>query len=248
MSIITLHNKYIYDGNLILVNREHGYTGIRTDSLAPVNYNPPYVLMQKRAAVLLQSLMEKVHGWNEIVPVSGWRSQKEQQEIWDNSIKENGMEFTKKYVAFPDHSEHQTGLAIDLGLNQDIIDFIRPNFPYTGMCRTFREKAAEYGFIERYPADKEEITGIGHEPWHFRYTGIPHAQIMAENNLTLEEYITFIKQFHHYRNPYIFKKDGHEISVSYLKAQPDGFTILETNMPYSVSGNNTDGFIITEWR
>ena len=56
------------------------------------------------------------------------------------------------------------------------------------LCRLFRLAAPEFGFVLRYPAGKEHITGIGHEPWHFRYVGRPHAGEMALCGLTLEEY------------------------------------------------------------
>ena len=83
----------------------------------------------------------------------------------------------------------ETGLAIDLALNAPDIDFICPEFPRTGICRKFRELAPYYGFIERYQKAKEPITGISEEPWHFRYVGTPHSVVIAENGLSLEEYI-----------------------------------------------------------
>ena len=98
------------------------------------------------------------------------------------------MLFRSTYVALPGHSEHESGLAVDLGLKKDVIDFIRPDFPYDGICGVFRELAPDYGFIERYPRGKEAVTGIGHEPWHFRYIGTPHARILTESGLVLEEY------------------------------------------------------------
>ncbi len=146
------------------------------------------VLMEREAARQLNLLMEAVDGWRHITPVSGWRSMREQTELYNSSLRENGLEFTRKFVAKPGHSEHQTGLAIDLGLTQETIDFIRPDFPYHGICQTVRERAAEFGFVERYPAGKESITGIAHEPWHFRYVGTPHAAVMKERGWTLEEY------------------------------------------------------------
>ena len=128
-------------------------------------------------------------GEGQIVPVSGWRSREEQQRIWDDTLAKEGEAFTRQYVACPGCSEHQTGLAIDLGLAAPHIDFIRPDFPDTGVCRAFREQAGKYGFILRYPAGKEHITGIAHEPWHFRYVGTPHSAIMTRLGLTLEEYL-----------------------------------------------------------
>lgn len=177
---------------LILVNTSHALTEDIPEPLVPVHPRTPSILMRSSAAVMLSRLMQDIHGWKGIVPVSGWRSREEQQAIWDSSLQENGLTFTQKYVALPGHSEHQTGLAIDLGLRQEHIDFICPEFPDTGICRLFREKAPDYGFILRYPPGKEHITGISHEPWHFRYVGRPHAQIMEQKGLTLEEYVALI--------------------------------------------------------
>lgn len=87
------------------------------------------------------------------------------------------------------------GLAMDLGLNEGEIDFLCPYFPYEGICQKFREKSLAYGFIQRYQKDKENITLIAEEPWHFRFVGYPHSQIMYDKNLSLEEYILFLKRY-----------------------------------------------------
>jgi len=175
--------------SLILVNGENPFCELLEErELMPVQRENNDIFLRYDAAESLNRLMAEIQGWQEIVPVSGWRSKMEQQQIWDDSITKNGEVFTRKYVALPGHSEHETGLAIDLGLQQEKVDFIRPAFPYSGICRIFREKAAAYGFIERYPEGKEHITGISHEPWHFRYVGRPHAQIIAGLGITLEEY------------------------------------------------------------
>ena len=247
MSTITLSKEQIHKGNLILVNREYGIQPASEEPLAPASDATPEILLQRCAATLLNQLMQEIQGWHSIVPVSGWRSGEEQQKIWDDTLRESGLAFTRKFVAIPGHSEHQTGLAIDLGLKQEHIDFICPDFPDTGICHSFRLKAAKYGFILRYPAGKEQITGIGHEPWHFRYVGIPHAQIMEENKLTLEEYMEFIR-LHSYRDKKYRLQNGiQEIAVSFL--DKNSFEIeLPDNHPYTVSGNNIDGFILTEWR
>lgn len=249
MRQLTLTEKNIHTGSLVLVNRAYGWQGTSHDFPVPVRDDTPDILFNRCAVTLLSRLMEGIDGWRHIVPVSGWRSQEEQQRIWDDSLKENGLEFTQKFVALPGHSEHQTGLAIDLGLRQEHVDFICPEFPYTGICQTFRERAAKYGFILRYPAGKESVTGIGHEPWHFRYVGAPHAEIMARHGLCLEEYIDFLKQFTFQDQPYSFADGNRIIYVSYIRAEEKN-TLLELpeNLPYTVSGNNTDGYILTEWR
>ena len=143
----------------------------------------------------------------------------------------------------PDHSEHQTGLAIDLALNTDNIDFIRPDFPYSGICEEFRKAAPEFGFIERYPAGKENITGIAHEPWHFRYVGFPHSMIIAEKEFTLEEYTEYIKSFRQ-ECPLSYSHKGIAAEIFYAPAETE---ISVNNAVCQVSGNNTDGFVVTLW-
>ncbi|RDU24913.1 M15 family metallopeptidase [Anaerosacchariphilus polymeriproducens] len=249
MNKISLTKEQIYFGSLILVNHEYPLVEMGLDPLV-TNLEKSDIKLQRQASVLLSNLMREINGWKEIVPVSGWRSLGEQQKIWNDTVKERGWEYARKYVAVPGHSEHQTGLAIDLGLNQNNIDFICPEFPYFGICQQFRERAASYGFIERYPAGKESITGIGHEPWHFRYVGVPHAQIIINEGLTLEEYISFIKQFYYGNKTYSIHGGGQNISISYISAIQAADTEIKVghNKPYSISGNNTDGFILTEWR
>ena len=250
MKVLAMPQKSVHAGNLILVNDQYPYcSGNVESSLVPVHSNSK-VLMERRAAVLLSKLMSSIEGWEEISAVSGWRSMGEQQKIYDQSLRDSGVAFTEKFVARPNHSEHQTGLAIDLGLRKQEIDFIRPDFPYSGICQTFREKAVAYGFIERYPKGKEAITGIAHEPWHFRYIGTPHAAIMMELDLTLEEYHTFLNQYPHGENCFLYRAGNQNIAVSYIKtaAGADTEFEIEDNNPYSVSGNNADGVVLTEWR
>ncbi len=250
MRTLTLDCKNIYSGNLILVNSEHPVMNQHinyTASLVSVNTKHPGILLDYIAAKELSQITNALDIYNNIIPVSGYRTRKEQKQIYADSVKENGTVFTKKYVALPDRSEHQTGLAIDLAENNDDIDFIRPHFPYAGICMQFRKTAIHYGFIERYPKGKESITGIAHEPWHFRYVGFPHSEIMQMKDLTLEEYIKFIKsfpyagkhlKFFNYDNNY----EIYYVNISQLSQNP---VVLPADTTYQISGNNMDGFIIT---
>lgn len=234
--------RQIASGSLILVNEAHAYDAA-PPGLTALSPDAGDVLLEHRAAALLRHLISDIHGWDQIVPVSGWRSYTEQQEIWDRSQRENGAAFTKQFVAAPGHSEHQTGLAIDLGLQQPHIDFIRPSFPYTGICQTFREHAARYGFIQRYPSSKEHITGIAHEPWHFRYVGVPHAEIMQTLSLTLEEYLTLLRQYAAAKEPFFFHRGAFLFQIAYLPAGE-----AKPAYPCIVSGDNAGGQIITTWK
>lgn len=167
-----------------------------------------------------------------------------------DSMAKNGRDFTRKYVALPGCSEHQTGLAIDLAVNKPDIDFIRPEFPYSGIFNKFREKALNYGFIERYPEGKERVTGIAWEPWHFRYVGFPHSAIMQQQKMTLEEYHLFLKAHECGTNPFMFQTNGRRIEIAFKLAEKKSLTkiAVDDGALCSVSGNNTDGFIVTVWR
>ena len=233
----------IYSGSLILVNAEHPLRDGRRPPLAPAAPGSA-VLLETRASAMLTGALERLGAVGEIVPVSGWRSRAEQQQIWDGSMAENGEDFTRKYVAIPGCSEHQTGLAIDLALRSDSIDFIRPDFPYDGVCGRFRAIAADYGFIERYPAGKEKITGIAAEPWHFRYVGRPHARLMRDMGLTLEEYVELLHGYPYPGRLLSAAGGGYDAFVGFSRS----YTPQEHRAPCQVSGNNVDGYILTLWR
>ncbi len=175
---------------LVLVNAEHPlFHPVDPSELVCALDGYPGILLERTAAKALRKLLADIGSRDEIVPVSGWRSREEQKKIWKDTVAERGIDFARKYVALPACSEHETGLAIDLALNAPDIDFICPEFPRTGICRKFRELAPHYGFIERYQKEKETITGISEEPWHFRYVGTPHSVVIAEKGLSLEEYV-----------------------------------------------------------
>ncbi len=234
----------IHDGLLILVNAEHPIQHMERPVLAPAVPGSD-ILLDTRAAAMLSGLISRIGAAGEIVPVSGWRSEAEQREIWDGSMRESGEEFTRKYVALPGCSEHQTGLAIDLALRADNIDFIRPEFPYDGVCGRFRALAADYGFVERYQGGKEGVTGIAAEPWHFRYVGRPHARIMCEMGLCLEEYVEYLRAYPYPERLLEVRGEVYEAEVGFAGARD---TLGLPDAPYQVSGNNVDGYIYTLWR
>ncbi len=185
-------NKDFY---LQLVNASHPAHNLPgKKALVPAHPNYPDILLEAEAAKALQALLYRLDAFDHIVPVSGFRTMEEQRNIWKCSMKDHGYLYTRNYVALPGCSEHETGLAIDLAAAADVIDFICPDFPYTGIYGEFRNLAASYGFILRYPAGKEDLTGIANEPWHFRYVGASHALEMTQKQLVLEEYLTQIQK------------------------------------------------------
>lgn len=125
----------------------------------------------------------KVEGFN-IVAVSAYRSYNYQEKLYNNYVKEKGVYYADMCSARAGHSEHQTGLAVDiadLSLDYD-------NFENTKEFLWMKKNAHKYGFIMRYPKAKFHITGFKYEPWHYRYVGKTIASYIYTTNLTLEEY------------------------------------------------------------
>lgn len=186
--------------HLLLINSSHPISKKYVpSSLIAVNKE---LYLAKSATENIRKLLQRVQVKDEIIPVSGYRSYEEQVQIYRDSLLTNGEKYTQKYVAKPGCSEHQVGLAIDVALKKETIDFICPDFSDSNICEYFQEHMASYGFILRYPADKTKITGIAYEPWHFRYVGFPHSEIMEEKGYVLEEYIDYLKNFTSFHEPF----------------------------------------------
>lgn len=250
MRALRLEWKDVAQGPLVLINPD--YPLLRepeADRLMPVGAAPSGIMLDRQAAVMLAELMALLCCEDGIVPVSGYRTMKEQQRIYAQSMRDNGPIYTRKYVALPGCSEHQSGLAIDLAEKAEQIDFIAPRFPDEGVCLQFKRRAAQYGFIERYPAGREHITRIAHEPWHFRYVGYPHSVLMRELELTLEEYTDYLQQFPYAGTRLHVRRDGREFAVGYVRADQERPVDVQVpeHVPAQISGNNVAGFVVTLW-
>lgn len=119
--------------------------------------------------------------------VSAYRSHSTQTSLFNRYVKKDGLEKAKTYSAVPGHSEHETGLAIDVS-GSDGKCAAEDCFGDTKEAEWLAKHATEYGFIIRYPEGKEEITGYKYEPWHLRYVGTEISSDIAERGITLEEY------------------------------------------------------------
>ena len=250
MTRIKLTKKDTVHGNLILVNSQFPLARLfDLKKMVSVTGGTPDIRMEETAANLLLDLLECTHCRDEITVVSGFRTQEEQESIWKDTLKKKGLVFTRKFVAVPGCSEHETGLAVDLAEKNKPVDLVCPSFPYNGIFQTFRNAAPRYGFVERYPAGKEDITGIGAEPWHFRYVGYPHSIIMENRNMVLEEYVLFLKEHTDFGNPYIYRTSGADIEISYIPVADDYPMILAVpdDASYMISGTNEGGIILSIW-
>ena len=130
-----------------------------------------------------------------LLPCYGYRTREQSAQLFEKQVsrqlaaglsQEAAVEEAKKWVAPPGTSDHHTGLALDIVTPEHQV--LNHAFAGTPAARWMAGHSTEYGFVIRFPEDKQEITGITYEPWHLRYVGEEHARVMREQNLCLEEY------------------------------------------------------------
>ena len=153
--------------------------------------------MDKRAAPAMREMIQAAkEDGVELMLCSAYRSIEKQQQLFDRSQQAymaQGMSEDEAYAktatetAIPGTSEHQTGLAADIVT--PTYQMLDAGFADTPAGQWLSEHAAEYGFVLRYPQDKQEVTGIIYESWHYRFVGKTHAKLMKESGLCLEEYL-----------------------------------------------------------
>lgn len=191
------------DNILVLVNKQFSLPS----SYEPENLVRPKVnfsfgsedieksYMRKEAAKALEKMFSdaKKEANLDLFAVSGYRSFKRQQEVFNAQVASVGEKKAIQVVAFPGQSEHQTGLTMDIS-SQSADFLLEESFEKTAEGKWLRENAHRYGFIMRYPKGKEAITGYDYEPWHFRYVGKEAATIIYEEGWTLEEYFDIVEK------------------------------------------------------
>lgn len=118
--------------------------------------------------------------------VSGYRSYAKQEQLYNNYVASDGRAAADTYSARPGFSEHQTGLAVDIGEGGSCD--LETCFENTASGKWAAANAYKYGFVVRYPKGKEASTGYQYEPWHLRYLGIAEATAVYTSGKTLEEY------------------------------------------------------------
>ena len=184
--------------NLILVNGEHPL---------PDDFEIPELTQLRnghaidtRAYPSLQRMMDaaRAEGLQPLI-CSSFRTRDKQEELFTNKVQSylnqgysqtEAEEKASRWVARPDTSEHQAGLAVDIvDVNYQSLEEQQQETP---VQIWLMEHCAEYGFILRYPADKSDLTGVGYEPWHYRYVGEAAAKEIMEQNICLEEYISIM--------------------------------------------------------
>lgn len=158
------------------------------------NQNLEKALLRKVAAQALEKMFSDAKKAGiELFAVSGYRSFTRQKILFDAEVKHVGEEKAEQAVAVPGSSEHQSGLAMDIG-SKSTNFYLTEGFSNTKEGKWLAENAHRYGFILRYPKGKEAITNYEYEPWHFRYVGEQAAAVIYEHKWSLEEYFHEVKK------------------------------------------------------
>lgn len=236
---IKVAKSQVYTGDLILVNNDHPVheEGIAPDILSlhqQQEWLNRFVLLDNsirlshRIAGIFAELTEEAEGEgvNHFMISSGYRDLTEQAELY----REKGAD----YALSPGHSEHNIGLSLDIGSTLEGIDQAPEG-------RWLKENAWNYGFVLRYPKDKTEITGIKYEPWHFRYVGLPHSLIMKEKNMVLEEYQDYLKN----QKGIQVTVNNKKYEIIYTAVTKNTKVRVPAGHPFTISGNNIDGVVVT---
>lgn len=174
---VTAGPQLTYIGGILIVNKTYAL---------PADYAPG---VDKTAQAAFDEMQADAaaEGLN-IYISSGYRSYDYQAGLYQRYVDKDGKAEADRYSARPGHSEHQTGLAFDL-------NSIDNSFADTKEGKWVTRNCYKYGFIIRYPADKEDVTGYMWEPWHIRYLGKETAQSVYDSGLCLEEYLGITSQY-----------------------------------------------------
>lgn len=255
---VALENeKNIHSGALILVNGDHEFTGKEpADVVSSYDYRTTSdgdkvmsitdsdVSAKKTVLSSLRKMLsdfKKEKGKDDVMLSKGYVSVADQKTIYENADD-------PKKVEAPGFSEHHTGYALDFQLDQENY----PKFTGEGDYAWVNENCFKYGFIQRYPDSKSDITGVKGKEWHYRYVGAPHAQLIYENGLSFEEYIDHLKQYNREAPLYFNDYSGTRYAIYYVPASKEDSTNVDVPLhknekayKYSISGNNVDGYIVT---
>lgn len=176
-----LSSDYVPENLVITDNNENNFHDYKDASLKPMisaDIMPYFEALQNAALDV---------GLRKIIVDSGYRSFEYQKVVFDKSVVEKGIDETLRSVALPGSSEHQTGLAIDVAYMDNGV-YIEKTSDSDPEIKWLKENAHKFGFILRYPEEKEDVTGFKYEWWHYRFIGVEMATILYSEGITLDEY------------------------------------------------------------
>lgn len=179
-------------GNLILTNKFYSLDNTyNSDNMVTVSKQYSYGENQMLTSDTFDAFLNMFHAAkNEdltLIINSSFRSYEEQEEVYNDYKNSRGEIEANKIAAKPGFSEHQTGMAVDI----QTYGSKASTFEEFDEFKWLQDNAYKYGFILRYPKDKEYLTGYEYESWHYRYVGIEAATYIHENDITFDEYYAY---------------------------------------------------------
>lgn len=178
------------DKYLIIVNKYYNVSENYVPELVSMEGTYTYVSSAKMEPVAYEHFKEMVDAAAKegikLYNVSSYRSYYTQKNLYANYVSGDGKNAADRYSARPGYSEHQTGLATDINTASS-----SAHFENTKEYKWLISNSYKYGFILRYPQDKEYLTGYKFEPWHYRYCGLEAATYIHEHNILFEEYYEY---------------------------------------------------------
>jgi len=255
--------KSVFQGSLILVNQKQRLPeDYQAEQLRVINdwidTLPPEALIVSKAGTMLNQTASDAlnqmiraaadEGIGGFTLVSGYRSVAYQRELFEKKVqkymtegldRESAEQETKEIVAVPGESEHHTGLAMDLPSQEHLT--LETSYGTTINGKWLAENAWRHGFIIRYPENKTCITGISFEPWHLRYVGYPHSELMQREGWCMEEYIQILRQN---RGLTAKTEDGTIWQIDY-QIPENGMIVIPLIVGTKSSGDGLGGYIVT---
>ena len=245
-------------GELVLVNRDHPVKDVEYGLVNVYETKNEFyatkdmeIRLQKAAADALNDMTTDFYeatGHSDLMVMNGYRSYAEQQQLYENDLQRTGKNSSDIY-AVPGCSELESGFAFTLSIYRG------------GNARDFNgeddyawivEHCAEYGFILRYPPEKEDVTKVKNQPFVFRYVGAAHALNMQRQDLCMEEYVQFLAEYPFEGDLHCILRgnDGIRYECYYVSGGEDETAEMvsvpvPSELHYAISGNNCGGFFVT---
>jgi len=208
-----------------------------------LSYNSQDMPLQAQAYNAFLEMMEKLNaqGYDNLLIISTYRDYNKQSELYNSDrrtviVTDEGREITD--IARPGCSDHQLGLAVDMQTSVGS----KENFDTTSPGQWISQYGHDYGFILRYPEKDVNTTGVVYEPWHFRFVGIPHAAVMRNKELCLEDYLDFLRES---RTVDVQMADKKHTCFQIIYYQPNERVLVPREYSYTISGDNRNGTIVT---
>ncbi len=241
-SQINISRESMYTGSLCLINAGNPANGIFLSMTGLAETKNDFYILRDENMVLS---IEAAGQLNKMMSDYNAATENDNFVVYSTTQSYSGADSIYT-VSYP---ESITGYTVDLAIKSSSGDIIE----YDGMDTEswIIDNCTKYGFIVRYPQDKESITGVSASVAHLRYVGDVHAAIMKEKNYCLEEYIDFLKNYTLDTGAFEYTLNEKTYEIYYASADMNGAETTKTTISvpvdfnYTISGNNIDGFIIT---